>query len=53
MDTADGIFMATAYEWALGTSARKLYYNLVVTSLSVVVAIGVGSIEQTSEPGPL
>jgi nickel/cobalt transporter (NiCoT) family protein len=45
MDTADGVFMATAYEWALGTSARKLYYNLVVTSLSVVVAIGVGSIE--------
>jgi len=45
MDTADGIFMSTAYRWALASSARKLYYNLGVTGLSVLVALAVGTVE--------
>jgi high-affinity nickel-transport protein len=45
MDTADGIFMSTAYRWALSSAARKLYYNLGVTGLSVLVALAVGTVE--------
>ncbi|HWJ31587.1 MAG TPA: HoxN/HupN/NixA family nickel/cobalt transporter [Gaiellaceae bacterium] len=45
MDTADGAFMSHAYTWAFSNPVRKVYYNLTVTTLSVVVAIGVGSIE--------
>ena len=45
MDTADGVFMSAVYGWALGTPARKLFYNLVVTALSVVVALAVGTVE--------
>jgi high-affinity nickel-transport protein len=45
LDTADGIFMSHAYGWAFATPVRKLYYNLTVTSLSVAVALAVGTIE--------
>jgi high-affinity nickel-transport protein len=47
MDTADGVFMATAYRWALSTPLRKVYYNLTVTGLSVVAALVIGFIELT------
>jgi high-affinity nickel-transport protein len=43
-DTADGIFMAHAYKWAFLKPIRKVYYNLTVTLLSVVVALGIGSV---------
>jgi high-affinity nickel-transport protein len=45
MDTADGAFMSHAYRWAFASPARKIYYNLSVTSLSVAVAWLVGAIE--------
>jgi len=45
MDTADGVFMSRAYGWALSTPARKVYYNLTVTSLSVLVALAIGTVE--------
>jgi nickel/cobalt transporter (NiCoT) family protein len=45
MDTADGAFMAHAYGWAFANPIRKVYYNLTVTSLSVVVALAIGTIE--------
>jgi high-affinity nickel-transport protein len=45
MDTADGAFMSQAYGWAFSNPVRKVYYNITVTSLSVVVALLVGSIE--------
>ncbi len=45
MDTADGVFMSTAYGWALSTPVRKIYYNLTVTGLSVVVAFVIGTVE--------
>jgi high-affinity nickel-transport protein len=44
-DTIDGSFMNFAYGWALSRPVRKLYYNLTVTTLSIVVALGIGSIE--------
>lgn len=43
-DTADGVFMAHAYKWALLDPVRKVYYNLTVTTLSVAVALLIGSI---------
>ncbi len=45
MDTADGAFMSQAYGWAFSNPIRKVYYNLTVTSLSVTVALLIGSIE--------
>jgi nickel/cobalt transporter (NiCoT) family protein len=48
LDTLDGIVMSYAYGWALAQPSRRLYYNLTVTSLSVVVALGIGTIELTS-----
>lgn len=45
MDTADGVFMTTAYNWAFSTPLRKIYYNLSVTGLSIVAALCIGFIE--------
>jgi nickel/cobalt transporter (NiCoT) family protein len=45
MDTADGVFMAKAYTWAFSSPARKVFYNITVTALSVAVALGVGAVE--------
>lgn len=45
LDTADGAFMSHAYGWALSSPVRRVYYNITVTSLSVVVALAVGMIE--------
>lgn len=41
-DTADGVLMARAYGWAFLKPVRKVYYNLTVTLLSVVVALVIG-----------
>lgn len=43
-DSLDGIFMARAYGWAFLQPIRKVYYNLTVTVLSVIVALVVGVI---------
>jgi nickel/cobalt transporter (NiCoT) family protein len=45
MDTADGVFMSKAYGWAFDSPVRRIYYNLVVTALSVLVALLIGTIE--------
>jgi high-affinity nickel-transport protein len=45
MDTLDGAFMSHAYRWAFSNPLRKVYYNLTVTSLSVTVALLIGTIE--------
>ncbi|GLU34993.1 HoxN/HupN/NixA family nickel/cobalt transporter [Trinickia caryophylli] len=44
-DTIDGSFMNFAYGWALLKPVRKVYYNLVVTGLSVAVALVIGTVE--------
>jgi high-affinity nickel-transport protein len=48
LDTLDGAFMNLAYGWAFAKPVRKVYYNITVTSLSVAVALGIGTIELTS-----
>jgi high-affinity nickel-transport protein len=45
VDTTDGILMLGAYGWAFVKPIRKLYYNLTITLVSVVVALVVGGIE--------
>jgi high-affinity nickel-transport protein len=45
MDTADGMFMTTAYRWAFSAPIRKLYYNITVTVISVIAALLVGVVE--------
>jgi high-affinity nickel-transport protein len=45
MDTADGAFMSHAYGWAFSNPIRKIYYNITVTSLSVAVALIIGTVE--------
>jgi nickel/cobalt transporter (NiCoT) family protein len=45
MDTADGIFMTSAYGWAFFNPVRKVYYNLAITGLSVAICVVIGSIE--------
>jgi high-affinity nickel-transport protein len=48
MDTTDGILMLGAYGWAFVKPIRKLYYNLNITLISVIVALVVGGIEALS-----
>jgi high-affinity nickel-transport protein len=45
VDTADGILMLGAYGWAFVHPIRKLYYNMTITAVSVLIALLVGGIE--------
>lgn len=45
VDTTDGILMTGAYRWAFVRPIRKIYYNLTITFVSVVVALVIGSVE--------
>jgi len=45
VDTADSVLMTRAYGWAFVKPIRKLYYNLTITAVSVLVALLVGSVE--------
>jgi high-affinity nickel-transport protein len=44
-DTTDGVMMRLAYGWAFQNPIRKIYYNLTITIMSVMVAFIVGGIE--------
>ena len=45
VDTLDGVFMVGAYGWAFANPIRKLWYNLTITAVSVLVALLIGGIE--------
>jgi high-affinity nickel-transport protein len=45
MDTTDGLFMNLAYGWAFFNPVRKVYYNLVITGLSVAICFFIGAVE--------
>ncbi len=45
IDATDGVLMLGAYGWAFMKPMRKLFYNLTITAVSVVVAILIGGIE--------
>jgi high-affinity nickel-transport protein len=44
-DSLDGLFMNFAYGWAFAKPVRKVYYNLVITGLSIGAAFIIGTIE--------
>ncbi|MGB7190420.1 MAG: HoxN/HupN/NixA family nickel/cobalt transporter [Acidobacteriaceae bacterium] len=45
IDTTDNILMLGAYGWAFVKPIRKLYYNITITLVSIVVAFAIGGIE--------
>ena len=45
MDTTDGVLMSKAYGWAFLNPLRKIFYNITTISLSIVVALVIGTIE--------
>ena len=45
VDTTDSILMLGAYGWAFAKPIRKLYYNMTITFVSVLVALLVGGVE--------
>lgn len=45
VDTTDGVMMLGAYDWAFIKPMRKLYYNMTITLVSVMVAVVIGGIE--------
>ena len=60
IDTADGVAMLGAYGWPNVKPIRKLYYNMNITLISVLIALFIGSIEvaqvisiETGASGPL
>jgi nickel/cobalt transporter (NiCoT) family protein len=45
LDTIDGSFMNFAYGWSFSKPVRKIYYNITITGLSVMVALVIGTVE--------
>ena len=45
IDTTDGVFMVGVYGWAFVNPARRLWYNLTITAVSILVAGLIGGIE--------
>ena len=45
IDTTDSILMLRAYGWAFVKPVRKLYYNMTITLVSILVALLIGGIE--------
>jgi len=51
LDTLDGLIMTRAYGWSLISPLKKVYYNLSVTGLSVLVAVVIGGVELAQVAG--
>jgi high-affinity nickel-transport protein len=45
VDTTDSVLMVGAYGWAFLNPIRKIWYNLTITAISVLVALLIGGIE--------
>lgn len=43
-DSIDGVVMSRAYEWSMHDPARRITYNAVVTLLSVLIALTIGTV---------
>jgi high-affinity nickel permease len=52
IDSTDSVLMLGAYGWAFVKPVRKLYYNITITSVSVLVALAtLGTLDLDSNPG--
>lgn len=49
-DTADSILMLKAYGWAFAEPMRKLYYNMTITFVSILIALVIGGLETLISP---
>ncbi len=45
VDTADGLLMVRACDWAFAEPGRRLRYNLAITVVSAVVAAAIGTVQ--------
>lgn len=45
VDALDGVAMSAAYGWATTNPRRTLTYNIVVTTVSVAAALGIGGVQ--------
>ncbi|CAM4006519.1 HoxN/HupN/NixA family nickel/cobalt transporter [Serratia silvae] len=45
IDSIDNFVMVGAYGWAFSKPIRKLYYNMTITAISVIIAVFIGGIE--------
>ncbi len=45
VDTSDGVLMLYTYDWAFRNPMRKIIYNMTVTTLSILIAFVIGTIE--------
>jgi len=45
IDTTDSVLMLGAYGWAFVKPIRKLYYNVTITLVSVLIAVVIGGVE--------
>jgi len=45
VDTTDSVLMVGAYGWAFLNPIRKIWYNLTITAISVLVALVIGGVE--------
>jgi nickel/cobalt transporter (NiCoT) family protein len=48
VDTADSVLMVEVYGWAFRAPLRKLWYNLTLTSFSILLALVIGGAEALS-----
>lgn len=45
VDSTDSVLMVRAYGWAFKKPIRKLYYNMTITSISILMALLIGTIQ--------
>jgi high-affinity nickel-transport protein len=45
VDSTDSVLMLGAYGWAFMKPVRKLYYNMTITLMSVLIALVIGGVE--------
>lgn len=51
IDTLDAVLMMRAYGWSAHTRTRRQIYNLAITSISALAAVGVGATEYVAGLG--
>jgi len=51
LDAVDGVATNAAYEWALAHPLRRVFYSLAVTSVSVALALVIGTVELLNVAG--
>ncbi|MEX0380012.1 HoxN/HupN/NixA family nickel/cobalt transporter [Leuconostoc sp. MS02] len=53
MDTVDGFFMSTTYNWIFSSPYRKVYYNLTITGISILAAGFIGFVDLVQSFGAM